>query len=83
MEAQLVHEAERHAGVLQHVVEGEGVDGVARGVDVGAGEVKGRLDDKGRRVARLGGGRVVGAGVAALGLDVCDVAVLEGKKKRG
>lgn len=76
MESQLVHKTQRHASVLKHVVKGQMLDGVLGAVDVGVRILKGRLDDKGRGVAGLGGRGVVRAGVAALGLDPRDMAVL-------
>ena len=45
-------------------------------MNVVVGVLKGRLDDKGGRVTSLGSGSVVRAGIAALGLDVRDIAVL-------
>lgn len=76
VEAELINEAKGHASVLKHVVEGEVLNLVVGGVDVRVGELKGRLDDEGGRVASLGGRGVVGAGVATLGLNPRDVAVL-------
>lgn len=63
--------------MLEHVVERQRADDIGRRVDVGAREVKRGLDDEGRGIASLGGRRVVGAGIAALGLDVADFTVLE------
>jgi hypothetical protein len=74
--AQLVGKSQGHAGVLQHVVEGQVLNHILRGVDVVVRVLKGGLDDEGGGVAGLGGRGVVRAGVAALGLDVGDGAVL-------
>lgn len=76
VEAELVNEAERHASVLKHMVEGEVLDEVVAGVDMAVGVLKGRLDDEGRGVAGLGSRGVVGAGITALGLYPGDAAVL-------
>lgn len=73
---QLVTEGQRHARVLQHVVERQVLDQVLGRVDVVVRVLERRLDDKRRRVPGLGRRRVVGAGIAALGLDVGDVTVL-------
>ena len=73
---QLVAKGQRHARVLQHVVERQVLDLVVGRVDVVVRVLKGRLDDEGRGIAGLGRRGVVGAGVAALGLDVGEVAVL-------
>lgn len=59
------------------MVKGQVLDVVVGGVDMGVRVLESRLDDKGRGVAGLGGGGVVGAGVAALGLDPGDGAVLQ------
>ena len=77
--SQLVAESQGHARVLEHVVERQVLDQVLGRVDVVVRVLEGRLDDKRRGVPGLGGGGVVGAGVAALGLDVGDGAVLPGK----
>jgi hypothetical protein len=74
--AELVHQAERNARVLEHVLKRKVLDQVVGAVNVVVRELKRRLDDKGRRVARLGGRRVVRARIAALCLDVGDLAVL-------
>lgn len=79
VEAQLVNETESHASVLEHVVKREGVDGIGRRVDVGAGEVKRRLNHKCRGIPGLGSRGVIRASIAALSLDVGDVAVLQGE----
>lgn len=76
MEGKLVDKTDGHASVLEHVVKGQVLDGVVAGVDMRVRVLESRLDDKGRWVAGLGGGGVVGAGVAALGLDPRDVTVL-------
>lgn len=63
--------------MLQHVIEAEVLDQIVRAVNLLVGVFELRLDDEGGGVAEAAGGGVVGAGVAALGLDVGDVAVLE------
>jgi len=73
---QLVAKGQRHAGMLEHVVEREILDQIVRAVDMVIRVLESRLDDEGRGVAGLGGRRVIGAGVAALGLHEGDVAVL-------
>jgi hypothetical protein len=63
--------------VLQHVIEAEVLDQIVRAVDFLVRVLELRFDDEGGWVAEAAGGGVVGAGVAALGFDVGDVAVLE------
>ena len=65
--------------MLQHVVEGEILDEVVGAVDVLVRVGEGGLDHEGGGVAGLGRGRMVGARVAALGLDPGDIAVLFGQ----
>lgn len=71
-----VGKAKRHLGVLQHVVKRKILDQVVCAVNLLVRVFKGGLNDKCRWVASLGGRGVVRAGVAALGLDPGDVAVL-------
>lgn len=63
--------------MLKHVIKAQVFDRVVRSVDmlVRIGEIG--LDHKGRWIASLGGGRMVAAGVAALGLDKWDFAILQ------
>lgn len=75
--AELVDEGQGHLGVLEHVVEGEVLDQVVGAVDALVRVAEGGLDHEGGRVAGLGGRGVIRAGVAALGLDPGDVAVLD------
>lgn len=62
--------------MLQHVVEAQVLDLVLGGVDLLVRVLELRLDHKRRRVTETAGGGMVGAGVAALGFSVGDVAVL-------
>lgn len=77
MVGKLVHQAQGHLGVLKHVVKRQVLDEIVGAVDVLVRVLKGRLDDKRRGVAGLGGRRVVRASIAALGLDPGDAAVLQ------
>lgn len=74
--AQLVHEPHHQLRKLNHMVKVHCGQRIARRVNQLARLLKGSLDDERRRVAGLGSGCVVGAGVAALCLDVRDRAVL-------
>lgn len=76
VEPQFNHQSEGHTGVLQHVIEGQMLNGILPGVDVRIRLAKLRLDDKGRGVASLGSRGMVGASIAALGLDPGNVAIL-------
>lgn len=58
------------------MIEAQILDLVLRGVDLGIGVAEVGFDDKGSGVAVFAGGGVVGTGVAALGEDVGDCAVL-------
>lgn len=64
--------------MLQHMIEAEIFDLILHGVDLLVGTRKVRLNHEGGRVAIAAGGGVVGARVAALRLDVGNVAVLNG-----
>lgn len=75
-QSKLVSITDNQLRVLEHVVVAHAVEGVAVGVDVRARQVHVGLDDEGRRVARGGCRGVVGAPVAALGVDVADAGVL-------
>lgn len=74
--AKLNDRAKRHVGVLEHVVKGQVLDGVVSGVYLWVRILKGGLENKGRGISSLGRGSVIRAGVAALGLDPGDFAVL-------
>ena len=74
---QLVSKGQSHARVLEHVVKGKILDQILGAVDVVVGVLERGLDYECRWVASLGGRGVVRAGVAALGLDEGDIAVLE------
>lgn len=74
--SQLVDQPEREFGMLQHVIEAETVDGILGRVDVFVRILEVGLDHEGARIAGFGRRRMVRAGVAALGKDVGDVAVL-------
>jgi hypothetical protein len=76
VETQLVNKAEGHAGMLQHVVKRQILDVIVGAVNVRVRVLKSGLDNKSRGVTGLGGGSVVGAGIATLGLNPRDVAVL-------
>lgn len=82
VQAELVDETERHAGVLKHVVKGEMLHDITLSVDVRVQVLKSRFDDECRRIAGLGGRGMVGAGVAALCHDPRDVAVLGARQQR-
>jgi hypothetical protein len=73
---ELVCESSGHAGMLEHVLEGQVLDHVVDGVDVVVRVLECRLDDKRTWVAGLVGGGVITAGIAALGLNERNVAVL-------
>src|SRR3569833_15816 len=75
--SQLVGEGQRHARMLQHVIERQIRDGVVGRVDVVIRVFEGRLDDESRWVAGLGRRGVIRASVAALRLDKGDGAVLK------
>lgn len=64
--------------MLKHVVERQILNLILSRVNVGVRVLKLRLDHKCGRIAGLGRRGVVRAGVAALGLDVGDVAILQG-----
>lgn len=74
--SKLVSKAQGHLSVLQHVVKGQVLNQVLGSVDLLVAVLKGRFDDESRRIASLGSRGVVGAGVAALGLDPRNVTVL-------
>lgn len=74
--AKLNGQAERHSGMLKHMVKREIFDAIIGAVDVGVRVLKGGLDDKGRGVSGLGGRGVVGASIAALGLNPWNFAIL-------
>lgn len=76
MVRELVHQAQGHLGVLEHVVKRQILDQVVSTVDVLVRVFKCRLNNKGRRVTGLGRRGVVGASIAALGLDPGNAAVL-------
>ena len=62
--------------MLQHMVKADPVNGVLHGMDQLLAVFERRFDDEGAGIAGFRGGGVVGACVAAFGLDVGDVAVL-------
>ena len=76
MESKFVDKTDGHAGVLKHVVERQVFDVIIGGMNMRVSVLESGLDDKGRRIAGLGGGSMVGAGVSALGLNPGNVAVL-------
>lgn len=76
-ETKLEHKAKRHLGVFEHVVKRQVLDKVVDTVDVVIRVLKSRLDDEGRRVASLAGRGMVGASIAALGLNIGNLAVLD------
>jgi hypothetical protein len=63
--------------MLEHVVKGQVFDEILSRVNMGVRVLKGGLNDEGGGVSGLGSRGVVGAGVATLGLDPRDAAVLE------
>jgi hypothetical protein len=63
--------------MLKHMVERKVLDVVVGGVDMRVGVLKGGLDDEGGGIAGLGGRSMVRAGIATLGLDPGNVAVLD------
>lgn len=63
--------------MLKHMVEGKVLDVVVGGVDMRVGVLKGGLDDESRGITGLGGRSMVGAGIATLGLNPGNVAVLK------
>ena len=73
---QLIGKRQAHLCVLQHVIEAEVLDQIVRAMDLLVRVLELRLDDECRWVAEAAGRSVVGAGVATLGLDVGNVAVL-------
>lgn len=77
VESKLVDQTNGHTSMLKHVVERQILDRVVGSVDMRVRVLESRLNDEGGGVSGLGGRSVVGAGVAALGLDPGDVAVLE------
>lgn len=62
--------------MLQHMIKAQILDRVITGMDMLIRVRKRRLNHKGGRVASLRCRSMVGAGVAAFGLDVRDIAVL-------
>ena len=73
---QLIGKRQAHLCVLQHVIEAEVLDQIVRTMDLLVRVLELRLDDECRWVAEAAGRSVVRAGVATLGLDVGNVAVL-------
>jgi hypothetical protein len=76
IEAKFVDKTQSHAGVLEHMIEGQVLNLVLSAMDVGIRVLKCRLDDKGRGVASLGGGGMVRASISALSLNPRNVAIL-------
>jgi len=74
--SKLVGKGQAHLRVLQHVVETDVLDLVVGCMDMLVTVLEGRLDHECGGVAESTGRGVVGAGVAALGLDIGDVTVL-------
>ena len=62
--------------MLKHMGEAESIDGIVGGMDkmVRVGEIG--LDDESGWITGLGGGGVIGTGVAATGEDVGDITIL-------
>jgi hypothetical protein len=75
--SKLIRQPDSHLCVLQHVRKANSADSVLCGVDVFTGVFERTLDYEGRWVASFRCACVIGAGVAALCLDVGDGAVLE------
>lgn len=73
---QLIGKRQAHLCVLQHVIEAEVLDQIFRAMDLLVRVLELRLDDECRWVAEAAGRSVVRTGVATLGLDVGNVAVL-------
>lgn len=68
--------------MLKHMVEREVLDVVVGGVDMRVGVLKSGLDDKGGGITGLGGRSMVRAGIATLGLNPGNVAVLDEVSER-
>jgi len=63
--------------MLKHVREANSADSILGGMNVPTGVLERTLDDKGRRITSFRCTSVVRAGVATLGLNVWDGAVLD------
>lgn len=74
--SKLVCKAQRHLGVLQHMIERQILNKILSSVNLLVAVFEGRLNDERGGVASFGSGGMVRAGIAALGLDPRDVAVL-------
>ena len=69
--------------MLKHVVKAQILNLVLSGMDLVVGVLEVRLNHKSRRIAGLAGAGVIRAGVAALGLNPGDLAVLDGVAGQG
>jgi hypothetical protein len=74
----LISQPQRQLGMLQHMREAQKLNLILCRMDLLVAPFEIRLDHEGGGVACFGGGGVVGAGVAAFGEDVGNVAVLQG-----
>ena len=74
---QFICKGQAHLRMLQHVVKTQILDFIFGRMDLLIRVLELRLDDEGRGVAETAGRGMVGAGIAALGLDVGYIAVLQ------
>lgn len=73
---QLIDKCQSQPSMLEHVIEREVLNQIVSAVNMVVTVLESRLDDEGRWIARLGSRRMVRARVAALGLNVWNIAVL-------
>ena len=73
---QLIHQTQRQPRMLQHMIEAQILQLILGRMYLLIRVLEVGLDDKRRRIAGLGSAGVIGAGIAAFGEDVGDVAIL-------
>lgn len=74
---ELISKSQAHLGMLKHMIKAKIFDQIIRGMNVLVAVLKLGLNDKRRRITIAASRCVIGAGVAALGFDEWDIAVLK------